>query len=115
MTNQLKEEVAAKSALTDEQLYIDFIGDKEGALFSPEGRVIEGKKRFLNMLFKYKPAVCNAYRKHGDNIPEAVSLAVGIATALSSTLAASGLPLVPFCVLAVRYGLGKLCTDEDDA
>lgn len=109
MPDELYEEVEAKSTLTDEELYIDFLSEDEGALFSPEGRVIEGKTRFQSMLSKYKPSVCEAYRKYGKDIPEGVSLAVGIATALSPTLAAAGLPLVPFCVLAVRHGLGKLC------
>ena len=116
MAQELETEVSAKHNLTDEQLYLTFITADEGALFSPEGRVIEGKKRFLGRLAKYKPAVCDAYRNYGSDIPDAVTVAVGIATALSSTLATSGLPLVPFCVLAVRHGLRRLCDgqEEDD-
>jgi hypothetical protein len=113
MSDTLRKEVEAKNTLSDEELYVAFLGDKEGALFSPEGRVIEGRSRFQNMLSKYKPAVCDAYRKHGKDIPEGVTVAVGIATALSPALAATGLPLVPFCVLVVRHGLGKLCEGEE--
>lgn len=114
MGQELKNEVAAKSNLSDDQLYLAFIKPDEDALFSPEGRVIEGKKRFFAMLTQYKPTVCAAYRNYGADIPEAVTVVVGIATALSSTLATSGLPLVPFCVLAVRHGLKQLCDSNED-
>ncbi|MFL6451316.1 MAG: hypothetical protein ACJ746_27100 [Bryobacteraceae bacterium] len=114
MTQNLEVEVGVKSHLTDEQLYLAFITADEGSLYSPEGRIIEGKKRFLSMLAKYKAAVCDAYRNYGSDMPQAVTVAVGIATALSPTLATSGLPLVPFSVLAVRHGLRRLCDDKEE-
>lgn len=114
MVQHLKDEVAAKNTLSNDQLYLTFIEPQEGAPFSPEGRVLEGKKRFFASFEKYKPTMCDAYRKYRSD-PEGVTLAVGIATTLSPKLAESGLPLVPFSILAVRHGLHHLCmSDEHD-
>jgi hypothetical protein len=111
----LLHEVKKQFAFSDEDLFTSLAPQGGEVLYSPKGRLMAGKKAFLSLMEKLRPAICDAYSKVRHDVPELVELAVVIAMAISQVHQIDHAIVAPFSVLAVRHGLEEICGGHENA
>jgi hypothetical protein len=103
-------EAASLVRLGDDTLYSMLLPINEStAAYSPEGRVLQGRRLFDSMLEKVKSVICSAYSNIRDDVPQLVQLASILAASLRASGQIADAAIVPFCILVIRHGLDSIC------
>lgn len=114
----LKRQVRIQMNLGDEELYVALLPEETASLYNLRGRILEGKRIFMSTLARVRPALCEAYGSLREDVPELTEIAVVLALALEQNHQISqqlgNVPLVPFCILAVRQGMNRICQGASD-